>query len=120
MLIQVTPALSYIEANHTQVEVEYQEVLQTREEICQYWEERNREHFVRITTMPRQLGQEALWTNSGSSGRSFLASKSGSMTGTCKASWVARVNVLLPAPLEPAIMVRVGFGAVIAKERFKG
>lgn len=42
------------------------------------------------------------------------------MTGTCKASWVARVNVLLPAPLEPAIMVRVGFGAVIAKERFKG
>ena len=59
---QVSAALSYIEANHTQVEVEYQEVLQTREEIRQYWEERNREHFVRITTMPRQLGQEALWT----------------------------------------------------------
>ena len=59
---QVSAALSYIEANPTQVEVEYQEVLQTREEIRQYWEERNREHFVRITTMPRQLGQEALWT----------------------------------------------------------
>ena len=58
---QTSAALSYIKANHTQVEVEYQEVLQTREEIRQYWEERNREHFARITTMPRQLGQE-VWT----------------------------------------------------------
>ena len=58
---QINAALSYIEANHTQVEAEYQEVLQTREEIRQYWEERNREHFAHITTMPRQPDQEALW-----------------------------------------------------------
>ena len=45
---QISAALSYIDTNHTQVEAEYQEVLQTREEIYQYWEERNREHFAKM------------------------------------------------------------------------
>jgi uncharacterized protein (DUF433 family) len=58
---QINVALSYIEANKTQVEAEYQEVLQNREEIRQYWEERNRKHFARIAAMPRKPGQEALW-----------------------------------------------------------
>ncbi|OUL18112.1 DUF433 domain-containing protein [Nostoc sp. 106C] len=58
---QINAALSYIKANSTQVEAEYQEVLQTREEIRQYWEERNREHFACIATMPRKPGQETLW-----------------------------------------------------------
>lgn len=58
---QINAALSYLEANRIQVEVEYQEVLHTREEIRQYWEERNREHFVQIAAMPRKPGQEALW-----------------------------------------------------------
>lgn len=58
---QIKAALSYLEANRTQVETEYQEVLHTREEIRQYWEERNREHFAQIAVMPRKPGQEALW-----------------------------------------------------------
>jgi uncharacterized protein (DUF433 family) len=58
---QINAALSYIEVNQIQVEAEYQEVLQTREEICQYWEERNRERFARIAATPRKPGQEALW-----------------------------------------------------------
>lgn len=59
---QIDAALSFIEANRTQVETEYQEVLQSREEIRQYWEERNREHFTRTATSPHKPGQEALWT----------------------------------------------------------
>jgi uncharacterized protein (DUF433 family) len=58
---QIHTALSYIELNCTQVEAEYQEVLNNREEIRQYWEDRNREHFTRIAAMPHKPGQEALW-----------------------------------------------------------
>jgi uncharacterized protein (DUF433 family) len=58
---QINGALSYLEANRTHVEAEYQEVLQTREEIRSYWEERNRERFARIAKMPRKPEQEALW-----------------------------------------------------------
>ncbi|MEQ9372080.1 MAG: DUF433 domain-containing protein [Coleofasciculus chthonoplastes F3-SA18-01] len=58
---QINAALSYLETNRTQVEAEYQHVLQTREEIRHYWEERNREHFARIATMHRKPGQAALW-----------------------------------------------------------
>ncbi|MBR8840170.1 MAG: DUF433 domain-containing protein [Stigonema ocellatum SAG 48.90 = DSM 106950] len=51
---QINAALSYINGHHTEVEAEYQEVLQTAEEIRNYWEERNREHFTRIATaLPR-------------------------------------------------------------------
>ncbi len=58
---QVNAALSYIEANRVEVEAEYQIVLQEAEEIRQYWEERNREHFARIAAMPPKPGREALW-----------------------------------------------------------
>lgn len=58
---QINAALSYIEANRTQIETEYQQVLQTRAEIRSYWEERNRERFDRIAMMPHKPGQEALW-----------------------------------------------------------
>jgi len=58
---QLNTALSYIETNRTEVEAEYQEVLKTAEEIQQYWEERNREHFARIAALPHKPGQEALW-----------------------------------------------------------
>lgn len=57
---QINAALSYIEVHRAEVEAEYQEVLQTAEEIRQYWEERNREHLVRIVAMPLKPGQEAL------------------------------------------------------------
>ncbi len=59
--LQINAALSYIETNKTQVEAEYQEILQNREEIRQYWEERNRERFARIAAMPHKPGQEVLW-----------------------------------------------------------
>ena len=58
---QISAALSYIEINHAQVEVEYQEVLQTREEIYQYWEERNREHFAKMAAKPQKPEKQALW-----------------------------------------------------------
>jgi uncharacterized protein (DUF433 family) len=58
---QVNAALSYMEANRAEVEAEYQTILQEAEEIRRYWEERNREHFARIATMPPKLGREALW-----------------------------------------------------------
>jgi hypothetical protein len=41
--------------------LEYREVLKTREEIRQYWEDRNREHFTRILVTPHKPGQEAFW-----------------------------------------------------------
>ncbi len=59
---QIKAALSYLEANRSQVEAEYQEALHTKEEIRHYWEERNREHFAQIPVIPRKPGQEALWT----------------------------------------------------------
>lgn len=59
--LQINAALSYIETNKTQVESEYQEILQNREEIRQYWEERNRDRFARIAAMPHKPGQEVLW-----------------------------------------------------------
>ena len=58
---QVHAALSYIEANRAEVEAEYQIVLKEAEEIRQYWEERNRERFARIASMPPKPGREALW-----------------------------------------------------------
>ena len=58
---QIDTALYYIKDHQTQIETEYQEVLQTREEIRQYWEERNREHFNRIAKMPHKPELEALW-----------------------------------------------------------
>ena len=58
---QISAALSYIETHHTQVEAEYQEVLQTREEIYQYWEERNREHFAKMAAKPQKPEKQALW-----------------------------------------------------------
>ncbi|MEB3308896.1 MAG: DUF433 domain-containing protein [Snowella sp.] len=58
---QINAALFYIEANQSQVEAEYHEVLQNREEIRQYWEDRNRERLARIATMPHKPGKEAFW-----------------------------------------------------------
>lgn len=58
---QINAAMSYIEANCDRLEIEYQQVLQTRAEIRSYWENRNRERFDRIAMMPHKPGQEALW-----------------------------------------------------------
>ena len=57
---QVDAALSYIEAHQSEVEAEYQQVLQIAEENRKYWEERNREHFARLAATPPKPGQEAI------------------------------------------------------------
>lgn len=59
---QINAALSYIEANCPEVEAEYQIVLKQAEENRRYWQERNREHSARVTTMPPKPGREILWT----------------------------------------------------------
>ncbi|MBE9117678.1 DUF433 domain-containing protein [Lusitaniella coriacea LEGE 07157] len=58
---QINGALSYLEAHRSQIEVEYQDVLRTREEIRQYWEEYNRDRVARIAKMPRKPETESLW-----------------------------------------------------------
>lgn len=58
---QINAALSYIEANHLEVEAEYQLVLKQAEENRRYWEERNRERFARAAKTSPKPGQEALW-----------------------------------------------------------
>jgi uncharacterized protein (DUF433 family) len=58
---QTHAVLSYIAVNQAEVEAEYRSVLQTREEIRQYWDDRNRERFARIAATPHKPGQEAFW-----------------------------------------------------------
>jgi hypothetical protein len=55
---QIEAALSYIEAHQTEVEAEYQQVLQIAADSRRYWEKSNREHFARLVKIPSQLGQE--------------------------------------------------------------
>lgn len=57
---QFNAALSYIDANRSEIEAEYQLVLKQAEENRQYWEERNREHFAQIASLPSKPEQEAL------------------------------------------------------------
>jgi uncharacterized protein (DUF433 family) len=59
--VQINSALSYIAANATQVEAEYQAVLHTREEIAQYWEVRNRDRLAQIAAAPRKPEHAAIW-----------------------------------------------------------
>lgn len=57
---QLNTALSYIKEHRNEVETEYQTVLQTAQEIREYWEEKNRERIARIAAMPPKSGQEAI------------------------------------------------------------
>jgi hypothetical protein len=56
------PKLMRLCPNRSQVEAEYQDVLRTREEIREYWEECNRERFAELARKPHKPDQEALWT----------------------------------------------------------
>jgi uncharacterized protein (DUF433 family) len=58
---QMNKALAYIEAHRTEVEAEYQQVLQEAEELRQYYEEQNRERVTRSATQPPKPGTEAAW-----------------------------------------------------------
>jgi uncharacterized protein (DUF433 family) len=57
---QIADALAYIETHRDEVEAEYQHVLQTAQEIRQYWEERNRERFAQIAAQQLKPGLETL------------------------------------------------------------
>jgi uncharacterized protein (DUF433 family) len=49
---QITDVLAYIAEHRAEVEAEYQQVLRQAEETRRYWEERNRERFARMATLP--------------------------------------------------------------------
>lgn len=57
---QLNAALSYIDANRSEVEAEYQIVLQETQARREYWEDKNREHLAQIAKMPPKPGQEAI------------------------------------------------------------
>lgn len=58
---QITAAISYIDANRSEIEAEYQIVLKEAEEIRQYWENRNRERLAEIAKLPPPPGREEAW-----------------------------------------------------------
>jgi uncharacterized protein (DUF433 family) len=58
---QLNAALSYIDANRTEVEAEYQVVLQTTQEMREYWENKNRERLAQIAKLPPKPGQEEIY-----------------------------------------------------------
>jgi uncharacterized protein (DUF433 family) len=55
---QLKAAISYIDSNRAEVEVEYQTVLQATQEMREYWEDKNRERLAQIAKMPPKSGQE--------------------------------------------------------------
>lgn len=57
---QLNAALSYIDANRSEVEAEYQTVLQETQERREYWEDKNRERLAQIAKMPPKPGQEEI------------------------------------------------------------
>ncbi|NES25913.1 MAG: DUF433 domain-containing protein [Symploca sp. SIO3E6] len=58
---QLNAALSYIDANRTEVEAEYQTVLQATQEMREYWEDKNRERLAQIAKLPPKAGQEEIY-----------------------------------------------------------
>ncbi len=58
---QINAALAYIETHRTEVETEYQQVLEETEELRKYYEEQNRERVARSAAKPPKPGTEAAW-----------------------------------------------------------
>lgn len=58
---QINVALAYIETYRSEVEAEYQQVLQEAEELRKYYEEQNRERVARSAAKPPKPGTEAAW-----------------------------------------------------------
>ncbi len=58
---QIADIMDYIKKNRSELEAEYQSVVQQAEDIRKYWEERNQERFARIAAMPHKPGKEELW-----------------------------------------------------------
>lgn len=57
---QINDVMDYIEAHRSEVEAEYQIVVQRAAEIRRYWQDRNQEHFDRIAALPPKPGQEEI------------------------------------------------------------
>ncbi|MCI0488638.1 MAG: DUF433 domain-containing protein [Blastocatellia bacterium] len=57
---QINDVIGYIKTHHDEVEAEYQTVLETAQQIRQYWEERNRDREARIANLPAPQGQEMI------------------------------------------------------------
>jgi uncharacterized protein (DUF433 family) len=58
---QLNVALSYIDSNRTEVEAEYQTVLQATQELRDYWQGKNRERLAQIAKIPPKAGQEEIY-----------------------------------------------------------
>ena len=57
---QIADAMDYIATHRSEVEAEYEMVLQQAEESRQYWEARNRERFATLAATTPKPGQEAI------------------------------------------------------------
>lgn len=57
---QITEVMDYIEDHHSEMETEYQSVLQEAKENRSYWETRNQKRFAEIADRPPQPGQEEI------------------------------------------------------------
>lgn len=58
---QLDAALSYIEANHAEVEAEYQTIARETQETRKYWEDSNRDRLAQIAETPPKPGQEEVY-----------------------------------------------------------
>lgn len=58
---QINAALAYIEANKTEVEAEYQQVLKEAEELQKYYEEQNRDLIAQIAAKPPKPEMRVAW-----------------------------------------------------------
>ena len=58
---QINVALAYIETNRTEVETEYQQVLQETEELQQYYAEQNRELIAKIAQQLPKVDTQLAW-----------------------------------------------------------
>jgi uncharacterized protein (DUF433 family) len=57
---QITDVMAYIAANRTEVEAEYQLVLQIAEENRRYWEERNRDRLQKVSSTNLETASEEI------------------------------------------------------------
>jgi hypothetical protein len=50
-----------IEEHHIEVEAEYQAILQTNQEIREYWDNKNRDRLAQIAKLQPKSGQEKIY-----------------------------------------------------------
>ena len=57
---QLQAALSYIDAHRSEVEAEYQTVVQIAQENQEYWQQKNRDRLAYVASLPPKPGQEEI------------------------------------------------------------